>query len=154
MSGLLQKLVVVGTLMCMVACAPLSNVKPTVEKTRTVSLPNQVLFEASLRYAQDQHWTVDSSEEGLGWVEAVSAVDESEGMMTRERWIITTRDSEVGIQLHLEFLKHGKWQSIDLVCDGYSYFRESQHLSGIAATARSAGLASLPAGHASQAGAR
>jgi hypothetical protein len=129
------------------ACAPLANVKPTMEKTRSVSLPNETLFQAALAYAKQQGWTIDSSEQGLGWIEAVSKVDDSSGMTTRERWIVSTRDREIGIQLRLEFLERGKWRSIDLVCNGYSYFRENQHLSAISELGRSTSVASASTGH-------
>jgi hypothetical protein len=141
MSPLLQALLVASALAA-AACAPLSNVKPTDEKTRSISLPNQTLFDAALRYAETQNWTIDSSDQGLGWIEALSEVDATSGMTTRERWIVSTRDNEIGIRLSLESFERGQWRSIDLVCSSYNYFRENNHLGGIADQAGSSSVAS------------
>ncbi len=149
-----QKMAALIFVASLLACAPLTNVKPTVETTLSVSLDNALLHKATLRYAKNQDWTITTSEEGLGWVEAISKVDDSDGMRTRERWVISTRTGEIGIQLYLEFFSQGTWQSLDLVCHGYSYFRETQHLAAIAEGARAQSVATLPPSFTSHQGAR
>lgn len=116
----------------LVACAPLNTVRPQVEKTQSVDVGNELLFAAAVDFAEAQGWQIQSADRGLGWIVALGPVDASEGMTTRERWSISTRNREVGIQLATEFLEQGQWQSVNLVCKGYSYARERQHLGTIA----------------------
>ena len=120
----------------LVACAPLNAVRVQQEKTLRVDVDNTVLFASALDFVGLQGWEVESSDQGLGWIEALGPVDDSEGMTTRERWRISTSDGEIGIQLALEVLERGKWSSVNLVCHTYSYARETQHLSTLANIAK------------------
>ncbi len=125
-----------------VACVRATNVKPTTEVSQSVRLSNPVLFRTTLAYVEGQSWEVRVSDQGLGYIEAVSKVDSASGMNTRERWMFWTRDGEVSVQLRLEYLENAEWSHVDLVCDSYSYFREHQHLGAIAEKALSSRVAS------------
>ncbi len=118
------------------ACAPLNAVRIQEEKTQRIDLGNEILFAAAIEFVEAQGWEVDSSDPGLGVLEALGPVDDSEGMTTRERWRISTRDQEIGIELALEYLDAGTWRSESFVCHTYTYARENDHLTSIANIAK------------------
>lgn len=146
MSNFSQLIATAGLAVVMAGCAPLNTTKPTLEKVATVAAPNEALFDAATTYAKAQDWTIEVADRGLGYIEAVSAVDSSAGFTTRERWIISTRDHEVGIRLAMEFREAGKWNAVEMVCNSYSYGREQMHLGAIAQLASDSAIASASSG--------
>jgi hypothetical protein len=98
-----------------------------------VAAPMERVMESVRRMAIENAWHVVVDSSTVGWLEAETDVDTSEGMTTRERWVFSVRDHVVTACLSLE-RKVGVgdvWQVVDVVTDQYNYFRERDALGRI-----------------------
>ncbi|MEW5851126.1 MAG: hypothetical protein AB2A00_20230 [Myxococcota bacterium] len=121
-----------AALMMVGACATGSDARMYQEQSRAVAVAQDALLVAVQDNAAAQGWKVVQLDEKRGRVEALAPEDNSEGWVTRERWVFQVTPRELRVRLVLEArLDDGTWWSEGEVCEGYTYLREQQQLENV-----------------------
>lgn len=88
------------------------------------------ILEAARENAEAQGWEVVLMDRARSRMEALTPVDSSHGLRTRERWMFSVKDARLVVEMRLEaadgYSNH--WHSAPEVCFGYEYAREADQL--------------------------
>jgi hypothetical protein len=96
-------------------------------------LPEETVLAAAARNARLQGWDVVMVDTVHGRMEALTPVDGTEGLITRERWTFTVVQGEMAVEMTMEARdgEENRWVSRREVCAGYQYSREQEQLAQV-----------------------
>jgi hypothetical protein len=137
MQGLLRTASLAVALASLAGCYTGSTyVRPhTVIHSDRQSLMDSVTAVVTARGMRVLHVDAES-----GRVTALSPIDRSGGVATRERWWFYVNDDDVHVEMHPEMRSDApgrpRWERTEFVCECYRYAREREVLAAIGAQVR------------------
>lgn len=131
----MNKLLAVTVMTQVCGCVTFMPVENQFYQTQRMEMardvPENTVLAAAERNARMQGWDVVMVDTIHGQMEALTPVDGTEGLVTRERWIFTVVQGELSVRMALEARDRdddNRWLSRREVCAGYQYSREQEQL--------------------------